>query len=114
MTIKQIISRRKARQRKSRVIARKSTRQTRLLVNRSNKAIYAQLIDNLTGKTIGTVSSLKSGKNNVAEASRVGEEIANIAKKNKITEAVFDRNHYKFHGRIKALAESANKAGLTI
>lgn len=83
-------------------IRAKSTR-NRLLVFRSNKYIYAQL-DSRDGSTLATVHD-KSAK-------IAGEKIAAIAKKHKISEVVFDRGGYLYHGRVKELAEAAREAGL--
>ena len=86
----------------------------RLNVFRSNANLYAQIIDDVTGKTLVSTSSLelKLDKNNIETAKKVGESIAKKAKDAKITEVVFDRSGYLYHGRIKALAESAREAGL--
>ena len=89
----------------------------RLSVFRSNKHIYAQLIDDLDGKTIaGTGSKLKNSEasygGNIAAAQVVGKRIAEIAKEKGITKVAFDRGHYRYHGRIKALADAARKEGL--
>ena len=86
----------------------------RLNVFRSNTNMYAQIIDDETGKTLVSTSSLelKLDKNNIETAKKVGESIAKKAKDAKITEVVFDRSGYLYHGRIKALAESAREAGL--
>ena len=86
----------------------------RLNVFRSNTNIYAQIIDDGSGKTLVSTSSLelKLDKNNIETAKKVGESIAKKAKDAKITEVVFDRSGYLYHGRIKALAESAREAGL--
>lgn len=86
----------------------------RLNVFRSNTNMYAQIIDDETGKTLVSTSSLelKLDKNNIETAKKVGESIAEKAKDAKITEVVFDRSGYLYHGRIKALAESAREAGL--
>lgn len=78
----------------------------RLAVFRSNRYIYAQLIDDGVGR------SLASAFNRLVEAFSVGEKIGVIAKEKKITKAVFDRRKYKYHGRVKALAEGAKKGGL--
>ncbi len=83
----------------------------RLVVYRSLKAIYAQVMDDATGKVICGASSLK-GKSGIEGAKEVGVKIAELAKKNKITEITFDRNGYLYHGRIKALADAAREAGL--
>ena len=86
----------------------------RLNVFRSNTNIYAQIIDDETGKTLVSASSLdmklKGNNKNVAEL--VGTEIASRALKSGITEVVFDRGGYKYHGRILALAEKARETGL--
>lgn len=88
----------------------------RLAVYRSNRYIYAQLIDDSDGRTIAAASSqepdLKSGKLDVGTAAKVGEAIAGRAKEAGISTVVFDRGGYKFHGRVKALADAARKAGL--
>ncbi len=89
----------------------------RLVVDRSNKHIMAQLVDQ-KGKTIATVidSNLKLDKKitKTAKATEVGKLIAEQAKKHKIHELVFDRGSYRYHGRVKALCEGAREAGLTI
>lgn len=85
----------------------------RLTVFRSNVHIYAQLIDDVNSKTLASTSDMgiKSGKP-VEKAAEVGAKIAELAKKNGIEAAVFDRNGRKFHGRVKALADAAREAGL--
>lgn len=89
----------------------------RLSVFRSSKYIYAQLIDDATGKTFGSISEKNLSKEDMKakkteRALKVGELIAQKAKENKITSIVFDRNGYLYHGRVKALAEGARKGGL--
>ncbi len=86
----------------------------RLSVYRSNVYIYAQLIDDTTGKTLGQASdvTLKTGTK-MERAVKVGEKIAEVAKAHKISKIVFDRNGFKYSGRIKTLADSARTAGLT-
>lgn len=85
----------------------------RLTVYRSSRHIYAQLIDDVAGKTLVSASDAKGDKSRPVEsAAKVGAEIANAATKAGVTKVVFDRNGYKFHGRIKALAEGARSAGL--
>ena len=88
----------------------------RLTVFRSSKHIYAQLIDDVKGVTLASVSSLAEegvpyGGNKKA-ASAVGKKVADVAKKKGITKVAFDRGHYRYHGRIKALAEAAREGGL--
>ncbi|MDR3269855.1 MAG: 50S ribosomal protein L18 [Tannerella sp.] len=86
----------------------------RLTVFRSNKQIYAQVIDDTTGKTLAAASSLKltdaSPKKELA--AKVGEIIAKNAQEAGIQVVVFDRNGYLYHGRIKELADAARNGGL--
>ena len=85
----------------------------RMSVFRSNKGIYVQVIDDLTGNTIVAASSKGlEGGTNVEVAAKVGEEIAKRAMEKGVTEVVFDRNGYLFHGRVKSLADAARKGGL--
>ena len=86
----------------------------RLSVSRSNHFTYAQLIDDANGRTLVHASSrdIKEKKPKTAVAALVGELIGARAVEKKITSAVFDRREYKYHGRIKALADGARKAGL--
>jgi large subunit ribosomal protein L18 len=90
----------------------------RMSVFRSNKQIYVQLIDDTEGKTLLSVSSLnkdiaeKKDINKTEQAKLVGKLAAEKSKEAGITDVVFDRNGYLYHGRIKALAESAREAGL--
>jgi large subunit ribosomal protein L18 len=86
----------------------------RLSVFRSNKQIYAQLIDDSNGTTLLSASSLKDDDkgNKTEQAKKVGQEIAARAKEAGIEKVVFDRNGYLYHGRIKALAEAARESGL--
>ena len=87
----------------------------RLTVYRSLKHVYAQVIDDLTGKTMAAASTqslhLKQGGNATA-AKDVGKAIAEKAKAAGITAVVFDRNGFKYHGRVKSLADAARAAGL--
>jgi large subunit ribosomal protein L18 len=87
----------------------------RLSVYRSNKQIYCQLIDDTNGITLASAASTDeavSGANKSEVAAKVGELIGNRAKALNITEVVFDRGGYLFHGRVKALAEGARNSGL--
>lgn len=85
----------------------------RLVVFRSLLATYAQMIDDNTGKTLLAASDLKSKKGTKVEnAKKVGMELAEKAKTAGIVTCVFDRNGYKYHGRIKAIAEGAREGGL--
>lgn len=92
----------------------------RLSVFRSGKHIYAQIIDDTAGVTVAAASSmdkdlrkgLKTGAD-VSAASQVGKLVAERAKEKGVSEVVFDRGGYKFHGRVKALADGAREGGLS-
>ncbi len=86
----------------------------RLSVYRSNSHIYAQLIDDENSKTLISASDTKLTEkgNPVQKAEKVGEALAKSALSKKIEAVVFDRNGYKYHGRVKALADGARSAGL--
>lgn len=85
----------------------------RLSVFRSNKQIYAQVIDDITGITLAAASSLGLEKMNKTEqAKKVGELVANKAKEAGVDKIVFDRNGYLYHGRVQALADAAREGGL--
>lgn len=85
----------------------------RLNVFRSNKNIFAQIIDDTTGNTLAESSSLKfENGSNVEAATKVGASIAKVANEKGITTVVFDRGGYLYHGRVKALAEAARENGL--
>ena len=86
----------------------------RLSVFKSNKAIYAQIIDDAKGATIAATSSIDLGiKNNTVEQSKsVGSKLAEKAKAAGIDSVVFDRGGYQYHGQVKALAEGAREGGL--
>lgn len=86
----------------------------RLAIFRSNRFIYAQLIDDVAQKTLGAASDiLIKNKTKLDRAQFVGSEIARIAKEKKIAKVVFDRGGFSYRGRVKALAEKAREAGLT-
>ena len=86
----------------------------RLAVFRSNTNIYAQLIDDVSGKTLAQANTkeIAKGKNDMSGAEKVGEMIAKKGKEGKIEEVVFDRGGYNYHGKVKALADGARKGGL--
>jgi large subunit ribosomal protein L18 len=88
----------------------------RMTVFRSNKQIYVQVIDDKSGKTLASASSLKMEEkvNKKEQAAKVGEMIAKNAMEAGITQVVFDRNGYLYHGRVKEVAEAARKGGLKI
>lgn len=84
----------------------------RLAVFRSNKEIYAQLVDDVAGNTLASASSKEAKGTKTEQAAAVGTLIAENAKKAGISNVVFDRGGFLYHGRVKALAESAREAGL--
>ena len=93
-----------------------TTARPRLTVFRSNKQIYAQVVDDTSGSTVATATSLKLEKtaeaNKSMVAAQVGEAVAQACLAKGIKEVVFDRNGYIYHGRVKALADGARKGGL--
>lgn len=93
-----------------------TAQQPRLSVYRSVKHLYAQLIDDTTGRTLAAASTVqeKLDTSNKTAAAEVGKKLAERAKAAGITRASFDRNGFKFHGRIKALADAAREAGLKV
>ncbi len=106
-------SRRRARVRRK---LRGTPERPRLSVYRSNKYIYAQVIDDTEGVTVAAASSqepdLRSDRLDVETAAKVGSLVADRAKEAGVTTVVFDRGGYKYHGRLKALADAAREAGL--
>lgn len=94
---------------------------SRLVVYRSNKNIFAQIVNDNEHTTLVSASSIdkeleksiKSAESKIQQSEIVGESLANKAKENKISEVIFDRNGYKYHGRVKAFADAARKGGLT-
>jgi large subunit ribosomal protein L18 len=92
----------------------KNANRARLSVYISNSNIYAQLIDDVNSKTITSSSTklLKLDESNIPAAQKVGKDIAEKAKKQKVSEVIYDRGGYIYHGRVKALAEAARENGL--
>lgn len=92
----------------------------RLSVYRSNRQISVQVIDDLSGRTLLSASSLEKevvlnpGDNKLAQAKLVGKRIAEKALAQGITQVVFDRNGYLYHGRVKSLADAAREGGLKL
>ncbi len=85
----------------------------RLSVYRTNQHIYAQLVDDSNSQTLMATSDVKLEKGTKSEKAKlVGESLAKLAQAKKITKVVFDRNGFKFHGRIKELAQGAKDGGL--
>ena len=88
-----------------------------MTVTRTGKNVYVQIIDDTAGKTIASASTIEKGNrqpqgSNCAAAAQIGTRIAEKAKAVGIEAVVFDRNGYKFHGRVKALADAAREGGL--
>lgn len=114
--VKAAVRLKKARRIKSRMSG--TADKPRLVVFRSLKHIYAQLVDDVTGRTLVSSSTAaiendaKGGK--IERSKSVGMKLAEEANKQKITNAVFDRNGYLYHGRVKAVAEGAREKGLKI
>lgn len=106
---------RKRRHRRVRKTLSGTTNSPRLCVFRSNKHIEAQIINDELGVTLAHVSSISlklPNGSNIEAAKAVGEAISKAAQDKKIKTVVFDRGGYKYHGRVKALADAARKAGL--
>ncbi len=93
-----------------------SAERPRLSVYRSNKGIYAQVIDDVTGRTLASASSLSkefsATGNKVEQSKAVGKLIAEKAVAAGVNKVVFDRNGYLYHGRVKSLADGAREGGL--
>ena len=95
-----------------------SVERPRLCIFRSTKHIYAQIIEDVTGKTLAAASTVAKDADakyggNVEAAKLVGKQIAEKALAKDIKQVVFDRNGFLYHGRVKALADAAREAGLT-
>lgn len=97
-----------------------TTERPRLSVFKSGKHVYAQVIDDLTSKTLASASTLHKstkaefkGLKPIEQAKKVGEEIAKACKEAKIEKVVFDRNGFIYHGRVKNVADGAREAGLS-
>ena len=91
-----------------------TTERPRLTVTKSNKHIYAQIIDDVAGKTLVAASSSKLEKSWDLEAAKtVGASLADQAKAAGIEKVQFDRNGYRYHGRVKSLADAAREKGLS-
>jgi large subunit ribosomal protein L18 len=116
---KRIQERRERRKFRVRNKVRGTSERPRLSVFRSSKHIYAQLIDDLSGQTLAAASSCgkETAKDvpyggNVKAAKAVGKKLADAAKAKGISKAAFDRGGYRYHGRVKALADAAREGGL--
>ena len=107
----------KRRQRVRTALRLRAAGRPRLSVHRSGRHIYAQVIDDAAGKTVAAASTLDkdvrgTSGSNAAAAAEVGKRIAAAAKQAGVTQVVFDRGGFLFHGRIKALADAAREGGL--
>ncbi len=114
-TAKELFDRRKARTRWT--LRKKTNGRPRLSVHRTNVHIYAQVIDDVNGVTLASASTLEAALRSAktsdkAAAEAVGKLIAERAKAAGVTDVVFDRGGYMFHGRVKALADAAREGGL--
>ena len=113
-----VAARRTRRQQRVRKRLAGTPERPRLAVFRSSKHIYAQIIDDVGGKTLASACSLDEGVNggqnggNKAAATLVGKAVAERAKGAGIDKVCFDRRSYKYHGRVQALADAAREAGL--
>ena len=110
-------AKREARLRRHRRVRRRvvgTTERPRLAVFRSNRHIYAQIIDDMTGRTVAAAGSvgLPGDDDKTAEAKRVGVELARRAKQAGVSAVVFDRGGYQYHGRVQALADAVREGGL--
>jgi large subunit ribosomal protein L18 len=115
MTVKTKQDHRLRRRRRVRAKVRGSADRPRLAVFRSNRGVQAQLIDDVDGRTIAAVNWIEKDLKGLApmeQAKRAGEILAQRAKEAGAEAAVFDRGGYRFHGRVKALADGAREAGL--
>lgn len=99
---------------KAKRVRSKLSNKLRLSVFRSNRYISAQIIDDSKGETLLSVSEkeLKEKMSKTERAKKLGIILAEMSKKKKITEVVFDRGRFMYHGRVKALAEGAREGGL--
>ncbi|HTX73601.1 MAG TPA: 50S ribosomal protein L18 [Rectinemataceae bacterium] len=88
----------------------------RMTIFKSNRYLYVQVVDDAAGATLASAStleeSLKAVKRNVEGAAKLGEEIGKRLKEKNVSTVVFDRNGYKYHGIVKAIADGARKAGI--
>jgi large subunit ribosomal protein L18 len=113
-----VMTKRQARERRHRRVRGKvagTAERPRLVVYRSNRGIFAQLVDDETGRTLASASWTALGKKDgskTEQAAEVGKALAASAKAAGIQRCVFDRGGYLYHGRVKALAEGAREGGL--
>lgn len=116
---KRLAQRRERKRHRVRNRVRGTPERPRLTVFRSSLHIYAQIVDDLNGVTLASCSTaakdIKAAAaygGNVKAATAVGNKLAEVAKAKGVSQVAFDRGHYKFHGRVKALAEAVRKGGI--
>ena len=117
MTVMTKPARRLKRRRRVRAKIRGSAERPRISVFRSNRGIFAQLIDDESGRTLASVNWIEPelrGLGSMEQATRAGALLADRAKAAGVESAVFDRGGYKYHGRVKALADGAREGGLAV
>jgi large subunit ribosomal protein L18 len=117
MTVLTAPQRRLKRRRRVRAKVKGSAERPRISVFRSNRGIFAQLIDDHGGRTLASVSWTEAelrGLSPLEQAKRAGAVLAQRAAEVGVQEAVFDRGGYRYHGRVKALAEGAREGGLQV
>ena len=117
MTVKTAPAKRLKRRRRVRAKVRGTAERPRISVFRSNRGIFAQLIDDDAGRTIAAVNWTETelrGLKPTEQASRAGALLAERAKAAGVETAVFDRGGYRYHGRVKALADGAREGGLAV
>ncbi len=112
-----VLTKRQARMRRHRRVRSKiagTAERPRLAVFRSNRGIFAQLVDDQSGRTLAAASwtAVRSSGSKTEQATAVGKALAQAAKKAGLERCVFDRGGYLYHGRVKALAEGAREEGL--
>lgn len=114
------MSRVETRTKRVRAKIRKVSSRPRLTVFMSNKYIYGQIIDDAQGMTLAAANTLQKSfaklnkKSNIAAATAVGQQIGKAALEKKITHVVFDKGGYKYHGKVKALADAVREVGVVI
>jgi large subunit ribosomal protein L18 len=117
MSVATAPQRRLKRRRRVRAKVTGSAERPRISVFRSNRGIFAQLIDDDSGRTLASVNWTESdlrGLKPMEQANKAGQLLAERAKAAGVERAVFDRGGYQYHGRVKALAEGAREGGLTV
>src|SRR5437763_923504 len=117
MTVATAPQRRLKRRRRVRAKVRGSAERPRISVFRSNRGIFAQLVDDDTGRTLASVSWTEADLRKLSpleQAKRAGEVLAQRATEAGVSQAVFDRGGYQYHGRVKALAEGVREGGLKV